>query len=106
MKSLFVLLLLIVVVSVVHGKRKCYSCIKDCSEDNFVEMECEMNYCVSFIGGTDSTAASVKGCTENQNFCGGLENEGKCYTCDEDFCNKKDDDDDDDDDEDNDDDDE
>ncbi|CAH1367095.1 unnamed protein product, partial [Tenebrio molitor] len=41
MKSLFVLLLLIVVVSVVRGTTKCYFCGRNCDEDHVVEATCQ-----------------------------------------------------------------
>ncbi|KAJ3635423.1 hypothetical protein MTP99_008334 [Tenebrio molitor] len=98
MKSLFVLLLLIVVVSVVRGTTKCYFCWENCDEDHLVEATCqEDSYCRSIIAtDPDSDTMNLKSCVSKayseDRHCGEANQNGdKCYICYDDFCNKNDD---------------
>ncbi|KAJ3624289.1 hypothetical protein MTP99_017927 [Tenebrio molitor] len=98
MKPLFALLLLLVVVSVVRGK-KCYDCYEKCSEDDVLELDClsdEAN-CLS-VTVTDSNAkrVSAKSCVPSKitekELCQAYKHNGdKCYVCEDELCNKNDD---------------
>ncbi|KAH0818215.1 hypothetical protein MTP99_008335 [Tenebrio molitor] len=97
MKSLFVLLLLIVVVSVVRGTTKCYFCGRNCDEDHVVEATCQRDaQCLSIIStDPDSDIVSMKMCVglrdSEDEHCGYPKKNGaKCYVCNDDFCNKND----------------